>query len=166
MSGYAYFAYGSNMDADLLLKRLSKTDRATLQRRRGLLADHSLLFDKLSSIDPAIGYASIRPQLGGVVEGVINDVDERDLLRLDEIELVPVHYRRTTATVFDTALGQAIETFVYVGNEAWTRSGLIPEAAYVARLLRGQDILSPEYVAALSRIPSRADPKEPEQLHP
>ncbi len=62
-----YFAYGANMSARQLAKRLRCSDVTALKRRAAVLPDYRLTFDKLSSSDPTIGYANIVPDPGDTV---------------------------------------------------------------------------------------------------
>src|ERR1700744_5103708 len=70
-----YFAYGSNMSAAVLAKRLQR-EVATFRRRRAVLADHKLVFDKMSSTNPAVGYANVVTAPDHCVEGILNEFDE------------------------------------------------------------------------------------------
>lgn len=89
-----YFAYGANMNAEVLARRLMR-ESASFRRRRGVLMNHRLVFNKLSSTDPVVGYANVVACPGECVEGLLNELDDGALAQLDAIELVPHHYIRS-----------------------------------------------------------------------
>jgi gamma-glutamylcyclotransferase len=147
-----YFAYGANMDASILARRLGRNDVRSLARRRGLLVDFAIGFGKISSSDPAVGYATVISCGGAHVEGVLNNLTDAEINRLDEIELVPEHYTRATLGVIDTGSSEIVEAAVYIANPAKLRTGLMPLASYIDMLLGGRDILSVPYVDHLAEI--------------
>ena len=151
-----YFAYGANMSGDVLARRMRR-DSATFQRRRAVLADHRLVFDKVSSTDPAVGYANVLPAAGHRVEGILNEFDDRGLAQLDAIELVPHHYRRMQMMVRDESNGRMVSAHIYIANAPWVRQGLRPLRSYLEIMLAGGDLLSPDYVTALRSVPCRDD---------
>jgi gamma-glutamylcyclotransferase len=150
-----YFAYGANMSADVLARRMRR-DSVAFQRRRAVLADHRLVFDKVSSTDPAVGYANVLPATGHRVEGILNEFDEHGLAQLDAIELVPHHYRRLQMTVRDDN-GLMVSAHVYMANTPWIRQGLRPLRSYLEIMLAGADLLSPDYVASLRSVRCQDD---------
>jgi gamma-glutamylcyclotransferase (GGCT)/AIG2-like uncharacterized protein YtfP len=143
------------MSADVLARRMQR-DGATFQRRRAVLADHKLVFDKVSSTDPAVGYANVLPAAGHLVEGILNEFDDGALAQLDAIELVPHHYRRLPITVRD-GNGLSVSAHIYLANASWIRPGLRPLRSYLEIMLAGADLLSPDYVASLRSVPCRDD---------
>jgi cation transport regulator ChaC len=149
---HLYFAYGSNMDAATLARRLGRQSANCLRRRRALLQDHRLVFNKVSSTDPAVGYANIVRLEGQCVEGVLNELPEADLVRLDRVERVPEHYVRTLLTVYDSADARAVAAHVYTAQPAWIRPELRPLRSYVDTLLGGSDVLSQDYVTPLRAV--------------
>jgi gamma-glutamylcyclotransferase (GGCT)/AIG2-like uncharacterized protein YtfP len=151
-----YFAYGANMSADVLGRRMRR-DGAMFRRRRAVLANHRLVFDKMSSTDPAVGYANVQPASGHVVEGILNEFDDGALAQLDAIELVPLHYQRLQMMVRDGSNGGMVSAHIYTANACWIRPGLRPLRSYLEILLAGADLLSPEYVASLRSIACRDD---------
>jgi gamma-glutamylcyclotransferase (GGCT)/AIG2-like uncharacterized protein YtfP len=147
-----YFAYGSNMSGAELARRLGRGDATGFERRRGVLVDHVLAFNKVSSTDPRIGYATVVPQPGRSVEGVLNLVTPQDLLRLDLIELVPHHYRRTIVSIWDPAGTRNVDAQIYVSQPDMDRAGLLPTSDYLLRLRGGRDIVSRAYDDFLAGI--------------
>ncbi|MDB5578228.1 MAG: hypothetical protein JWR80_3404 [Bradyrhizobium sp.] len=153
---HLYFAYGANMSADVLARRM-QLESSLFNRRRAVLANHRLVFDKMSSTDPAVGYANVVPASGDLVEGTLNELDDRALAQLDAIELVPRHYRRTRMMVSDSSRDALVIAHIYTANPSWIRPGLKPLRSYLEVLLAGADLLSPDYVASLRSVACRDD---------
>ncbi|MCX7929029.1 MAG: gamma-glutamylcyclotransferase, partial [Patescibacteria group bacterium] len=68
-------------------------------RERAVLEGYRLLFNKVASRNSKAGYANIVPDHTGVVEGVLYEIDERDLEKLDKYEEYPSHYGRLKVKV-------------------------------------------------------------------
>ena len=146
-----YFAYGSNMSETKLRHRLQH-NRSALMRRRAILRDHRLAFEKVSSTNPAVGYANVVAASGHHVEGIVVELDDDELAALDRIELVPDHYDRAETIVTDCTEDREVLAHVYTAQPSWIRPGLKPLRSYLDGLMQGADLLSPEYVATLSNI--------------
>lgn len=159
MAERVYFAYGSNMHPALLGQRLHRPDPVSFRRRRGVLRNYALSFDKLSSRDARVGYANVNPQVGEEVEGILNDLSENELLALDGIELVPRHYTRAELIVHEAETGRPVAASVYLANPAMVRIGLLPTRGYLERLLGGADLLSQAYVARLNSLACHEEPE-------
>ena len=86
-----YFAYGSNMDPERMRRRGIKFSR----REHAVLEGFRLEFNKVSSRNPREGYANIVKDPEGIVEGILYEIEESDLSKLDKFEGYPLHYRRT-----------------------------------------------------------------------
>jgi len=155
-----YFAYGANMSETVLSRRLGRTAAVDLARRRGVLCDYKLVFNKRSSTDPLVGYANVVPAGGHRVEGVLNQLTDGELARLDDIELVPHHYVRSRLTVHDSA--GPVAAHVYLAHPAWIRGDLRPLRGYLDVLLGGAGLLSPEYVGPLRALPCRDEELTPQ----
>ena len=146
-----YFAYGSNMSETKLRHRLQHNHSA-LKRRRAILRDHRLAFEKVSSTNPAVGYANVVAASAHHVEGIVVELNGDALAVLDGIELVPYHYDRAETIVTDCTSGLEVTAYVYTAHPSWIRPGLKPLRSYVEGLMQGADLLSPQYVAMLSSI--------------
>jgi gamma-glutamylcyclotransferase (GGCT)/AIG2-like uncharacterized protein YtfP len=153
---HLYFAYGSNMSAAVLARRLAR-DAASFRRRRAVLLDHKLVFNKVSSTDPAVGYGNVVPVRGHRVEGILNELDDAALARLDAIELVPHHYTRSQVAVIDDDDGREVAAHIYTAHPAWVGPELRPLRSYLENLLAGGDLLSTDYVAPLRAVQCRDD---------
>lgn len=149
-----YFAYGANMDADILAHRVER-DGAAFRRRRGILMNYRLAFNKVSSTDPTVGYANVMAAPGRRVEGLLNELDDTALARLDAIELVPHHYTRSRLEVYDSMRAEPVLADVYTATPDWMRPALRPLRSYLNRLLHGADLLSAEYVSELRAVACR-----------
>ena len=77
-----YFAYGSNMSAARMKQRLGWK----APRRAATLIDFQLVFDQAGFNDPAWSPANIRSEQGGLVEGMVYEVEEKGLKILDGYE--------------------------------------------------------------------------------
>src|SRR5947209_5421834 len=138
---HLYFAYGSNMNAAVLARRLAIENAASFRRRRAVLPDHELVFNKMSSTDQTVGYGNVAPAPGHCVEGVLNELSDDELRRLDAIELVPHHYMRSQEIVLESVGKNPVLAHIYTAQLAWVRPELKPLRSYVDGLLGGADIL-------------------------
>lgn len=85
---HAYFAYGSNLCAQQMAKRCPDAG----DPRRAVLPDHDWLINER-------GVATVEPFAGSQVHGVLWQLSDQDLTKLDSAEGVPVRYRRDRLTV-------------------------------------------------------------------
>ncbi|MDO3378226.1 gamma-glutamylcyclotransferase family protein [Geoalkalibacter halelectricus] len=133
-----YFAYGHNMDPDILAQRGVAFERVCTGKVRGV----RLVFHKPGA--DGTGKADLQDHRGSVVEGVVYEVPEESLANLDVYEGVDKgHYRRQLVKV-QTFKGE-LECVVY--RAAKFKSGLKPSRAYLDALIRGAERhgLSEEY---------------------
>ncbi len=87
-AGHPYFAYGSNLCAH----QMASLSRTLCAPRPAVLSDHNWLINQR-------GVATVEPFAGNKVHGVLWQLSERDPVRLDSAEGVPVRYRRERLTV-------------------------------------------------------------------
>lgn len=154
--GCRYFAYGSNLDHARLVERVGPVDLARATSAR--LVGHRLEFSKRSRT--AGGAATVHPDPGGVVEGVLWTLTQRQLRRLDEIEGVPDHYWRVRVGLEVSGpvggpaedTGGAVAGWTYVAHPDRVVAGLRPTAAYLGHLLRGDRWLSGAYLDRLRAV--------------
>ena len=90
-----YFAFGSNMNKERMIKREAKFT----EMQKGILRDWQLVFNKKSSRNQDAGFANIEPKTGSKVEGILYKVLEETLEKLDRFEGVPNHYQRKIISV-------------------------------------------------------------------
>lgn len=142
-----YMAYATSMSLDDFQKRLGWTDvdaarlRAKLQPRRCTLKDHRLAFNAHSPQGPGLGWATVVPEAGSVVEGVLYRLPQESIEYLDTTE---AGYRRQEVTV--VADGKETRAHLYVAEA--TEDGFLPSADYLRVVIRGAEAhgLPPEYV--------------------
>jgi gamma-glutamylcyclotransferase (GGCT)/AIG2-like uncharacterized protein YtfP len=154
-----YFAYGSNMDVAQMLTRKAPFTRI----KRGRVYGQRLVFNKIADRYPGYGYANIVPEHGFEVMGVLFEVNEAGLLKLDDCEGVSSnHYFRSQITVLLDD-GTSVEATVYLAHPNKVKDGLLPTKAYMDHLYQGLDILGDEGKAYLdqARIEARVtdDPR-------
>ena len=137
-----YFAYGSNMNAARMKQRLGWE----APRRAASLRDFQLVFDQAGFNDPSWSPANIRSEQGGLVEGVVYEVEEKDLNILDGYEK---YYQRLGVKVM-AAQEKKLDAVIYLSKKS--RGEKPPTQEYLNFLLEGKSFLSREYFAKLSRI--------------
>jgi gamma-glutamylcyclotransferase (GGCT)/AIG2-like uncharacterized protein YtfP len=141
-----YFAYGTNMSESRMraLTPFTKREGARLEGYR-------LVFNKQSNADPRMGFANVVPDRDSSVEGVLYEVDEAGLGKLDISEGSPDHYSRRELEVV-TSKGKKVIAEVYIASDPKVRPGLRPSKSYMANLLSGADVLPKGYVKSLQEI--------------
>jgi gamma-glutamylcyclotransferase len=139
-----YFAYGSNMD----LLRLRERGVNPRERRAAVLRDYRLSFNKRSAASHGEGKANLTPQPRELVEGILSEVTEAEMGKLDRCEGVPDHYLRARVAV-KLESGMEAEAVTYVASPSMVRDGLKPTREYLSHLLAGRSFLSREYVRQL-----------------
>lgn len=150
-----YFAYGSNMDGMQMRERCPQSRFLCI----GSLAGHALCFPRFSARRKG-GVASITPRTGAVVWGIVYELSEVDLARLDGFEgHVPGRQERLNAygrqliEIRPHSGGGPLACWTYV---AQVQSGgpFLANPAYMRHLLAGaaQWGLPDDYVAALGAI--------------
>jgi gamma-glutamylcyclotransferase len=102
-----------------------------------------------------VGYADVVSAPGQQVEGILVELGEAELERLDSIELVPHHYVRRQVMVRDGGDQSPISAHVYLAQPDWIKPQLRPLRAYIDNLLGGADLLSAGYVESLRALSCR-----------
>ena len=140
-----YFAYGSNMARVHMKARCPSAKFVAAAKLR----DYQLVFDMMARMGGG-GVADVRPAKGHAVEGVLWDVAEAELPRLDEYEQCPQVYRRQPVEV--EAGGKVAKAFAYVGARPAGRCA--PSMKYLRLLIQGAEEhdLSLPYVEYLDAI--------------
>jgi len=137
-----YFAYGSNMSAARMKQRLGWE----APRRVATLRDFQLVFDQAGFNDPSWSPANIRSDHGGLVEGIVYEVEEKDLKILDGYEK---YYQRLEVKVM-AAQEKILDAVTYLSKKPLGEKP--PTQEYLNFLLEGKSFLSREYFDELSRI--------------
>lgn len=135
-----YFAYGSNMDSQRMKDRginFSKKEPA-------ILKDYKLCFNKQASRNPNEGYANLIPKEGTATEGILYEINDEDIEKLDKYEGYPNHYDKKTIKV-KLKNGNEVDALVYLAQSDKTKNGLKPCKEYLNHLKQGEDLLSEKY---------------------
>ena len=146
-----YFAYGSNMCARRIKKRLARDGQTYISRRPAVLKGKKLAFNKKSRKDPRIGYASFVDDENFNLYGALYEVNMNAIYSLDSYEMYPHYYRRLMMEVETEDLG-TVEAWVYMANPAKTKEGLAPTKEYVEYMLMAKDVLPDHYVEFIRSI--------------
>ena len=121
-----YFAYGSNMDQEQMADRCP--DAKVVKAVR--LADYRLAYR-------GAGYATILPEQGSHVDGVLWSITTIDEIKLDRYEGFPRHYAKQPITVTDKN-GMAVQAMVYVMQPPMRDHPAIPSRWYFDTVMRGK----------------------------
>ncbi|HZB03358.1 MAG TPA: gamma-glutamylcyclotransferase family protein [Actinomycetota bacterium] len=147
-----YFAYGSNMDARTMQRSVPEASLVGPGRLEGFRLEFNVYSDRWEG-----GAANLEPDEDGHLWGVVWDIPEDALERLDTFIGHPTFYRREGVSVVVPS-GEPTECVTY--RVAHQRGYVRPTAQYLARLrgaVRTQG-LPPE---ALDIIESAASPPQP-----
>lgn len=141
-----YFAYGSNMDP----QRMKEREIGFSERIPAVLKGYSLKFNKVSVHNPRKCFANIVADAKGTVEGVLYEIPDADLEKLDECEGYPKEYDHLKIKV-STATGEK-EAIAYIACPDKIKEGLKPDKEYIAHLLAAKDTLSEEYYRKIESV--------------
>ena len=137
-----YFAYGSNMSAVRMKQRLDWE----APRQNASLVNYQLVFNQAGFNDPHWSPANIMPSRGGLVEGIVYEVEEKDLQILDVHEK---YYQRFEVDIL-VSNGTSVKAITYLSQNASEEKP--PTREYLNFLLEGKELLRPEYFDGLSQI--------------
>jgi gamma-glutamylcyclotransferase (GGCT)/AIG2-like uncharacterized protein YtfP len=138
-----YFAYGSNMND----KRMTERGVNFLSKEKGILKGYRFIINKKSQKNSNIGFANIIRDDNSEVEGIIYEVSEDDILKLDKFEGYPKHYNR------DTYIINNKKCVIYIANDNWTSvNELEATEEYKNHILEGKEYLSEQYYDKLLKI--------------
>jgi len=135
-----YFAYGSNMDSQRMKEREVKYSK----RELAIMIGHELFFNKQASRNPNEGYANLIPKEGTATEGILYEINDEDIVKLDKFEGYPNHYIKKTIKV-KLKNGNEVDALVYLAQSDKTKNGLKPCKEYLNHLKQGEDLLSEKY---------------------
>ena len=127
-------------------------------RRHAVLPGYQLLFNKKAlreNLPKDIGFASIVESPGEAVEGILYDIVDEHLGRLDESERYPDHYDRIEIII--EVEGEDLPCFVYKAQPDKVAFGLKPSRNYLNHILSAKDFLSVQYYNALDRSQTYED---------
>jgi gamma-glutamylcyclotransferase (GGCT)/AIG2-like uncharacterized protein YtfP len=141
-----YFAYGSNCDPAVMKKK--RVDFSSSQR--AVLPGYRLLFNKKAmreKLPAGLGYANINREPTGRVEGVLYEIVDDHLARLDASERYPHHYTRIEVTV--QTKNAPVRCTSYQAQPDRIASGLRPSRDYLSHLLAAKDFFTSPYFQTL-----------------
>ena len=119
----------------------------------GFINDYVLVFNKQADNKPGVGYANIKFYVGGIVWGLVYDLIEEELSKIDEFEGVKLkHYNRISlpAHVND----KDVQVVAYIADPSRIQEGLLPDRKYLSHLLAAENLLPFEYVKFLKEQPT------------
>lgn len=123
-----YFAYGGNLDPQVMRRRAMLVRKKAVVRLPGygLRFNHAVPFE-------GVGMASIEPADGESVPGLLYTLPLIDawIMSCYEGDFVLHRYRRETATI------EGVNCFFYVSNRR--KEGLVPAQAYLAKVIAGYE---------------------------
>jgi gamma-glutamylcyclotransferase (GGCT)/AIG2-like uncharacterized protein YtfP len=134
-----YFAYGSNMNE----KRMEERDIRFSKKQKAILPGCQLVFNKIACYNNNQGYANIQLHPSDKVEGILYNIPNEDLQKLDIFEGFPTHYERWEVTLL--VKEKLVNAITYIAHPSKTAKGLRPTRDYLNHLLAGKSFLSKEY---------------------
>lgn len=140
-----YFAYGSNMNE----KRMKERGIRYSKKQKAVLPGCQLVFNKIACYNNNQGYANIQLHPSNNVEGILYNITNEDLLKLDFFEGYPTHYERWEVSVL--AGKNQVNAITYIAHPSKTANGLRPTREYLNHLLAGKSFLSKEYFEKLKK---------------
>jgi hypothetical protein len=157
-----YFAYGTSMVTDTLVKRFQLPDTLAKpilneEPKPASLNKYRLVFNKPSAHDPFNeGLASIEPDQDGVVEGVVYRLPKDVVEYLNKFDK---GYKKIRIDV--TIAGKQSEAYTFVADTR--RNGLKPSQAHLASIIKAAEAhhLGQEYIEQLRGV----DPLPPKPTH-
>lgn len=156
---FCVFAYGSNMGSAGLAAKGVRTARSRCAR----LGGYDLAFDvpcPFYRVEGGVGNVVETGDSRRQVHGVVHEVEEEGLARLDGIEALGVLYERRTLNV-QTYDGDQVAAETYVGLPAIRDKCLRPSARYIRVLMDGasEQGLDPAWIQRLRDSPTHVPPR-------
>ncbi|NIQ16681.1 MAG: hypothetical protein GTO02_20540 [Candidatus Dadabacteria bacterium] len=110
-------------------------------KKKAYIREFSFKFNKISHDNPGEGYANIVYSENSIVEGLLYEISEDGLYKLDKYENHPIEYRRELVKV--QIHNKSVKSaHVYVANDEYTRDDLLPSSMYISHLLKAKDYIS------------------------
>jgi gamma-glutamylcyclotransferase len=152
-----YFAYGSNMCAGRLSRRVPSAQIFCIAK----LSGHVFRFHKRSTDGSAKGDAQETHNPRDVVWGVVFDIADREKSDLDNVEGLGAGYFEKTVTVTDAA-GNNHHASMYFADPAFIDATHQPYSWYKRFVIDGarQHALPVEYINALDALPAKEDSEQ------
>jgi len=146
MNKIYYFAYGSNMSE----RRMIGRGLTPLNKQIGYLDGFKFIINKKSFKNPNQGFANVIPDEHSVVEGILYEIYENDIKKLDKFEGFPKHYGKETLMI-RLQDGSMVSSIVYVANLNWvSKTELKATEEYKNFILEGREYISENYYKFLN----------------
>ena len=144
-----YFAYGSNLCTRQMSERCGSWRLLT----RAALPGFRLSFPRRSEERDGGGVAGVTADAGAAVQGVVYELSEEDLAKIDDFEGVPEDYTRERVRVRAPESGE-LEVWTYFAVPQ-AEGPFAPSRAYLDSIIEGarEHGLPAPYVAALEAHP-------------
>ena len=120
-------------------------------RKKAILMNYKLCFNKQAFRNPNEGYANLVPKNGQITEGILYEIDDADITKLDKFEGYPNHYKKETIRV-KLVNGDNIDALVYIAQSDKIKQGLKPTKGYLNNLLEAKDLISENYYNFIKSI--------------
>jgi gamma-glutamylcyclotransferase (GGCT)/AIG2-like uncharacterized protein YtfP len=131
-------------------KRMIERGVTFTKKEKGTLKGYRFIINKKSKKDNSIGFANIIEDYISEVEGIVYEINNADILKLDKYEGVPLHYRREIHNINN------YDCIVYIANNNWISSNeLNTTQEYKNHILEGKTFLSEEYFNKLLEIKTK-----------
>ena len=147
----SYFAYGSNMDPRVMQRNVPSARPLGPGRLDGYRLEFNVYSDRWEG-----GAANLEPDETGRVWGVVWEMEDDDLERLDTFSGHPTYYRQEDVDVETREGRRRCRTFRIAHQEGYVR----PTNAYIARL-RGAVRMQGLPPEALDLIEAASTPPSP-----
>jgi gamma-glutamylcyclotransferase len=146
-----YFAYGSNLSSEQMLRRCP--DSTPLDT--AYLAGYELCFPFSSATWGGKGVAGIQPHQDRNVYGVVYQMSEQSLMILDQYEGHPFKYCRKRLKVL-TSDNASTDVWIYIPMTDRSHDFYHPSRRYIAAIIRGamEHSLPSKYLNFLKFIPT------------
>ncbi len=141
-----YYSYGSNMSEQKMISR----GLTPLNKQVAYLDNYKFIINKKSFKNPSMGFANIVQETNSVVEGILYEVLETDLKKMDKFEGFPKHYGREIHKL-RLSDGSFVDGVVYVANPNWVSPiELKATNEYKMYILEGRQHISDTYYEFLN----------------
>jgi gamma-glutamylcyclotransferase (GGCT)/AIG2-like uncharacterized protein YtfP len=132
-------------------KRMEERGIEIFSKKSGILENYKMIINKKSFKNPEIGFANIIQDENSIVEGVVYDIDEKDVKILDKYEGFPNHYLKYFLNVkIDNNKEKCL---IYIAKSNWTTKNEIKTTIdYKNYILEGKEFLSENYYENLKKI--------------
>jgi len=114
------------------------------KRESACLKDPEICFNKQASRNSNEGHANLMPKEGATTEGVLYEINDEDIEKLDRFEGYPNHYNKKIIKVI-LKNGEEEDAIVYIAQPDKIKVGLKPKEEYLNHLKEGKDLISEEY---------------------